>query len=406
MSEEHGQAEWIRRAERVFTPNIKPAPLVIDHGEGVWVYDLDGRAFLDFTSGIAVSALGHKHPRLVEAIAAQAARVLHTSNLYWNQPSIELAEKIVASCFGERVFFCNSGAEANEAAIKLARRYAYDRGEPERVEILSFEGSFHGRTMGALAATAQPKYHVGFEPLPRGFHYLPLGDVEALERAASEKTAAILIEPIQGEGGVRVPPEGFLAACRQVADRVGALLLFDEVQTGVGRTGRMFAHQAEGVVPDIMSLAKGIGGGLPLGALVTTATVGASLAFGTHATTYGGNPVACRAGGVVFDVLQTSGFLDRVSDVGRELRGGLSALGEERSLWKEVRGRGLLIGAELSDAVAFDAKAVVEACRDQELLVHVAGPRVVRLAPPLILERAEALEGLRRFERALATLGG
>lgn len=404
MSAVDSQAAWIERAERVFTPNIRPAPIVITRGQGVWVEDSEGRRFLDFVSGIAVSALGHGHPRLVAAIAEQAAQVLHTSNLYWNRPSIELAEKLVAACFAEQVFFCNSGAEANEAAIKLSRRHAYDRGEHERVEILSFEGSFHGRTMGALAATAQPKYHQGFEPLPRGFRYLPLGDVAALEAAVSEKTAAIMIEPIQGEGGVRVPPEGFLGACRRAADRVGALLVFDEVQTGVGRTGDLFAHQAEGVVPDIMTLAKGIGGGLPLGALVTSAKVGQSLAFGTHATTYGGNPVACRAGGVVFEALSEPGFLDGVRNVGARLRAGLAELGAPRGLWREVRGRGLLIGAELADDVPFDAKAVVDAGRGEGLLLHVAGPRVLRLAPPLVLGAAEADEGLARLARSLTVL--
>lgn len=404
MSAEDGTQGWIARAEAVFTPNIRPAPLVIRRGQGSWLEDLEGRRYLDFVSGIAVSALGHAHPQLVAAIAEQAGEVLHTSNLYWNQPSIELAEKLVAACFAEQVYFCNSGAEANEAAIKLARRYAYDRKQPERVEILSFEGSFHGRTMGALAATAQPKYHQGFEPLPGGFRYLPLGDLAALEAAVSEKTAAIMIEPIQGEGGVRVPPEGFLAACRRAASRVGALLVFDEVQTGVGRTGLMFAHQHEGVVPDIMTLAKGIGGGLPLGAMVTTAEVGRSLAFGTHATTYGGNPVACRAGSVVLGALGEPGFLERVQRVGTGLRAGLVELGARRGLWREVRGRGLLIGAELAENVPFEAKNVVDACRAEGLLVHVAGPRVVRLAPPLVLSEPEAEEGLSRLARALAAL--
>lgn len=404
MTSERRQADLIRRAERVFTPNLRPAPVVLDHGEGVRLYDLEGREYLDFASGIAVSALGHRHPALVSAIKAQAERLLHTSNLYWNQPSIELAEKLVASCFAERVFFCNSGAEANEAAIKLARKFAHDRGETERVEILSFEGSFHGRTMGALAATAQPKYHVGFEPLPRGFTYLPFGDLEALERAASPRTAAILIEPVQGEGGVRATPEGFLAECRRLADRAGALLVFDEVQIGVGRSGKMFGHQHEGVEPDIMSLAKGIGGGLPLGAIVTTERVGASLSFGSHATTYGGNPVACCAGGVVFDALAAPGFLDRVSRVGQQLRDGLTAISAGRGLFKEVRGRGMLIGAELAPEVPFEAKAVVEACRAQGLLVHVAGPRVVRIAPPLVLDAADAALGLERFREAISAL--
>ena len=409
MTTEGRQADLIERAGRVFTPNLRPAPVVLDRGEGVRVFDLEGREYLDFASGIAVSALGHHHPDLVAALKDQSERLLHTSNLYWNEPSIALAEKLVRNCFGQRVFFCNSGAEANEAAIKLARKFAHDRGETERVEILSFEGSFHGRTMGALAATAQPKYHVGFEPLPRGFSYLPFGDTEALDRAVSSRTAAIMIEPVQGEGGVRLAPPGFLAHCRQAADRVGALLVFDEVQIGVGRSGKMFGHQHDGVEPDIMSLAKGIGGGLPLGAIVATEVVGNSLSFGSHATTYGGNPMACRAGGVVFDVLGSPGFLEGVTRVGEQLRTGLEALSADlrpagSGLFSQVRGRGLLLGAELGADIPFDAKAVVEACRAEGLFVHVAGPRVVRLAPPLVLQAADAALGLDRFRRAASGL--
>jgi predicted acetylornithine/succinylornithine family transaminase len=377
---------------------------VLDRGEGVWVFDVEGRRYLDLVGGIAVSALGHAHPKVVEAIREQAGKILHTSNLYLNQPAIELAEKILSAGFGERVFFSNSGAEANEAAIKLARRFAYDRGDKERTEILSFEGSFHGRTMGALAATAQPKYHHGFEPLPGGFRYLPLGDVRALEALAGPKTAAILIEPLQGEGGVRIPPAGFLAASKRVADEVGAVLIFDEVQTGVGRTGRVFAHQEDGVVPDILTLAKAIGGGLPLGVMITSSKIGASLAYGTHATTFGGNPVATRAGAVIWDAITEAGFLDRVRSVGARIQDGLRSI--ESGVFKEVRGRGLLIGAELDDRVPFDAKAIVDACLERNVLVHVAGPRVLRLAPPLILGPEDADRGVTVIGDAIRALLG
>jgi acetylornithine/N-succinyldiaminopimelate aminotransferase len=397
-------AEWAKRAQAVFTPNYKPAPMVLERGEGVYVFDVEGRRYLDLVGGIAVSALGHAHPALVEAIRAQAGKILHTSNLYLNAPAIELAERLTKAGFGERVFFSNSGTEANEAAIKLSRRYQHDRGERERREVLTFEGSFHGRTYGALAATAQPKYHEGFGPMPAGFKYLPLGDVEALERAAGPATAAIMIEPLQGEGGVKLPPRGFLAACRRVADRTGALLVFDEVQVGLGRTGRVFGFQEEGVAPDILTLAKGIGGGLPLGALLTSAKIGASLAYGTHASTFGGNPVATAAGKVVLEAITAPAFLEQVRSVGEHLMRGLRAISERTGVFQEVRGRGLLIGAELSTRVPFEAKAIVDACRERAVLVHVAGPRVMRLAPPLVLGPADADRGLSAIGEAVESL--
>jgi len=391
-------------AERVFTPNYRPAPIVVDHGEGSRLVDIEGRRYLDMMSGIAVSALGHAHPKLVEAIREQAGKVLHTSNLYFNAPSIELAERIVDGCFADSVYFCNSGAEANEAAIKLARKRAFDAGDTERVEIISFDGSFHGRTFAALTATAQPKYHQGFHPLPGGFTYLPFGDAGALELAISKKTAAVIIEPIQGEGGVRTTPSGYLEAIRSACDRVGALLIFDEVQVGMGRTGTLFAHQHEGVTPDIMSLAKGIGGGLPLGAMVATEAAGASLTFGSHATTYGGNPVACAAGAGVMDAVRSQGFLDQVKSVGDRLAKGLTRIGEATGLFKQVRGRGLLIGAEVDESKGITAKDVVVEVRSRNVLVHVAGPKVVRLAPPLILTQAEADEALEAIEASARVL--
>lgn len=400
-SEARTTQELIAKAEQLFTPNYKPAPIVLDRGEGVWVWDKEGNKYLDLVSGIAVSALGHGHPALVEAIKTQAEKLLHTSNLYWNQPAIELAERVLSSCFGERIYFCNSGAEANETAIKLARRSAYDRGDKERVEIITFDQSFHGRTMGALAATAQPKYHLGFEPLPAGFRYAKYGDVAGLETMVTEKTAAIMLEPLQGEGGVRTAPPGFLGAARRIADAKGALLIFDEVQVGFGRTGKMFCHQHEGVAPDIMTLAKGIGGGLPLGAMVTTAHIAKSLVVGTHATTFGGNPVATAAGRVVFDALSAPGFLENVTAVGDQLRQGLAEIGRKTGVFSEVRGLGLLIGAELAADVKIEAKAIVDACRVQGVLAHIAGPRVLRLAPPLILQGSEAEQGLEKIEAAV-----
>ena len=392
------------RAQAAFTPNYRPAPLVLERGEGVYVFDVEGRRYLDFTSGIAVSCLGHAHPGLAEALRAQLDRILHTSNLYLNRPSIELAERLVTTSFGDRVFFCNSGAEANEAAIKLARRYAHDRGHAERYRIVSFSDSFHGRTFAALSATAQPKYHRGFGPMPAGFDHSPLGDRAALESLVDERTAAVIIEPIQGEGGVNLPPAGFLTACREACDAVGALLIFDEVQVGVGRTGRVFGYEHEGVIPDIMSLAKGLGGGMPIGAVVARDEVGQSLTPGTHGSTYGGNPMSCTAGVTVMDTVQDPTFLAQVTEVGDRLRQQLESVGARHRLFQTVRGRGLIVGAELGPDVPFDAPSIVEAARAEGVLIHVAGPRVIRLLPPLILEPRHVDEGLGALERALQQL--
>lgn len=392
------------RAQAVLTPNYRPPPLVLERGEGVYAFDIEGRRYLDMTAGIAVSALGHAHPRLIEALRAQLDRLLHTSNLYLNRPSIELAERLVAASCADRVYFCNSGTEANEAALKLARRYAHDRGHAERYRIVSFSDSFHGRTFGALSATAQPKYHEGFGPMPEGFDYLPLGDLGALASAVDHRTAGVIVEPIQGEGGVNLPPAGFLRACRDACDAAGAVLIFDEVQAGVGRTGRVFAHEHEGVVPDVMTLAKGLGGGMPLGALVARDEVGRSFGLGTHGSTYGGNPMACTAGTVMMDTVAQPAFLAHVTEVGARLRQGLEAIGSKTGLFQTVRGRGLMLGVQLAEGVPFDAPAVVEAARAEGLLVHVAGPRVLRLLPPLILQASHADEALDGLDRVLQRL--
>ncbi|MBI4815920.1 MAG: acetylornithine transaminase [Deltaproteobacteria bacterium] len=389
---------------RVFTPNYRPAPIALDRGEGAYVYDVDGNRYLDMVAGIAVSSLGHAHPRLVKAIEAQARKLLHTSNLYLNEPAVRLGAKLTALFEGSRVFFSNSGAEANEAAIKLARRFHHDRGDRTRREIVTFEGSFHGRTYGALSATAQPKYHEGFEPMPGGFVYVPFGDLEKLDANVTASTAAIMIEPVQGEGGVRLPAPGFLAGCRALADRVGALLIFDEVQTGIGRTGQMFAHQLESVTPDILTLAKGLGGGLPIGAMLAKEHVAQSLAFGTHATTFGGNPVSASAGLVVLEELSAPAVMQRIASMGQMLMAGLRHISREHGLFSDVRGRGLLIGAELDSSAKFGAKDIVDACRARGLLVHIAGPRVLRLAPPLIIEESHVTEALTALSLAVQGL--
>jgi len=399
-----GQEEWVARAGRVFTPNYRPAPFVLERGEGVFVYDRSGRRYLDLVAGIAVSALGHNHPRLVETVAHQAGRLLHTSNLYYNRPSIELAEGLVELSFGDRVFVCNSGAEANEAAIKLCRRVSHGRGESRRNRIVSFRQSFHGRTFAALAATGQPKYHEGFGPMPEGFVHLDLGDEAALEATVDETVAAVLVEPVQGEGGVRPAPPGFLRKVRAVCDEAGALMVVDEVQCGVGRTGRMWGYQLEEVIPDVMAAAKGLGGGTALGAIVARAEVAESLAPGTHGSTYGGSPLACAAGCVVLDEVRQPQFLENVRAVGEQLQRGLVEIGGRFDAFAEVRGHGLMLGAELRPNLGWSAADLVAEARQHGVLLHVAGPNVLRLVPPLILSPDEATEGLERIETALDAL--
>ena len=378
---------WREMARSVFTPNVSPHPLLLQHGQGCLVYDVEGREYLDAISGIAVSALGHAHPDVTQAIADQASKLLHTSNLFLNAPAIKLAQAIQASSCVDRVFFCNSGAEANETAIKLSRRYHWTQGASSKNRIVTFTGGFHGRTYGALAATPQPKYHEGFEPMPTGFDVVNFGDEADLERVVSDNTAAILIEPIQGEGGVNLPPPGFLKKCRDIADQRGALLVFDEVQTGFGRSGRLFAYEHEDVIPDILCMAKGIAAGLPLGAVGVNERVATALPPGSHNTTYSGNPVSCRAALVVLDALLKPGFLAHIEARGRQLMDGLSGSWAEGI--KEVRGRGLIVGIELKRTAGVVASEIVADCREQGLLVHVAGANVVRLAPPLIISEQE-----------------
>jgi acetylornithine/N-succinyldiaminopimelate aminotransferase len=397
-------AEWAQRFKKVFVPNYQPAELAIDFGEGVEVIDVEGNRYLDMVSGIAVNALGHHHPKLVAAIKSQAERVLHTSNLYLNRPSIELAEKLCQLSFAEAVFFCNSGAEANETAFKLARKRAWDRGDKSRTKILSFERSFHGRTLGALAATGQAKYQEGFGPMPADFAHLPFGDLNAARAAIDERTAAVIVEPIQGEGGVRVCPPGFIRALRELTSKVGALLILDEIQVGLGRTGKMFAYQHEGITPDIMTLAKSLGGGIPLGAMVTTSAIASAMVYGTHGTTFGGNPLACIAGHATIEVLTEPGFLDRISSVADHFTAGLRALSKKLDVFTDVRGRGLLIGVELGADLGVTASDVVRACRERGVLVHVAGANVLRLAPPLILETHHADRALAVLEDALTAI--
>ncbi|HEX7126352.1 MAG TPA: acetylornithine transaminase [Thermodesulfobacteriota bacterium] len=382
------QAELIALGERVLLRNYGRSPVVLTHGEGTRVYDADGKAYVDFVGGIAVDVLGHGHPALVRAVQAQAASLIHVSNLYWIEPQIRLADLLVRHSFADRAFFCNSGAEANEAAIKLARRFAYTAGRPERCHVVSAVGGFHGRTLGALAATGQPKYHEGFGPLPEGFRHVPFGDVSALEAAVDDRVCAVLLEPIQAEGGVHVPPDGYLSAARRLCDERGALLIFDEIQTGMGRTGRLWAHEHWGVAPDVMTLAKGLAGGVPIGAMLVTERVAGALGPGSHGTTFGGNPLATAAGVAVLRTLLDEGVVERAAAVGRHFLEALRGLAARRPrAVRDVRGKGLLIGLELAEGLA--AADIVKRAMADGFLVASAGPQVVRFVPPLVIAQED-----------------
>ncbi len=401
MSNVVSNEELMARGQKAMLGNYKPMPIALVGGEGARVEDADGNSYIDFVSGIAVSALGHNHPALVAAIREQAGKILHTSNTVYNEPAVMLAEKLVSSSFAERVFFCNSGAEAVEAMIKLARKVFFDRGEG-RYEIVSFDNSFHGRTMGALTCTGQEKYRLGFEPLLPGVRTVPFGDIPALEQAMTERTAAVLLEPIQGEGGVRVPPPGFLRAVRDLTQRHGALMLLDEVQSGVGRCGTLWAYELDGVIPDAMSLAKGLGGGVPIGAMLTTDALGAALVPGTHGSTFGGNPLACAAANVVMDTVSDPAFLARVSKLGEHLISRLNQLVRtHRKVCVEARGRGLWCGLELN----VDVSKLPRQALTSGLMLNIIGGKVIRIAPPLVIDQATLDEGLDTLDTLLGTLG-
>lgn len=386
------------RAKKVLFPNYRPAPVALVRGLGSKVWDADGREYIDFIAGIATTVLGHNHPAVRRAAEAQLEKLWHVSNLFFTEPQVALAERLVESGHAERVFFCNSGAEANEGAIKLVRRYQRESGNTDRYEILTALDSFHGRTMGALAATGQPKYHQGFEPLPGGFRHLPYGDLDAWRAAIGPNTAALMVECIQGEAGVLVPPEGFLSGLRALADEHGLLLVFDEVQGGMGRTGKLWSFEWEGVKPDVFTLAKGLGNGLPIGALLASDKVAQVLQPGTHASTFGGNPVAASAAAAVYDELTRGGVLEHGRRAAERLRGGLEDLRSRTGAIEAIRGRGMWLGVVLSSA---SAPAVVAKARDLGLLVNGIGERVLRLAPALTLGDEEMDRGLERLEQAL-----
>jgi acetylornithine/N-succinyldiaminopimelate aminotransferase len=384
-------------------PVYQRPDLAFERGEGSWLYDRDGRRWLDMASGIAVTLLGHAHPHLVKAVQEQSQKLWHVSNIV-RVPELErLADRLVAATFADTCFVCNSGAEALECAIKMARRYWYSLGEPERYRIITFEGAFHGRTMATISATGTSKKMVeGFAPLVPGFDVVPFGDDAALEAAIGPETAAILVEPIQGEGGIRALSDEQLRRMRSLCDEHGILLILDEVQTGMGRTGTLFYHEQVGITPDIMTSAKGLGGGFPVGACLATARAASGMTIGTHGSTFGGNPLACAVAGAVLDVVLESGFMGTVRDRGRQLQEGLSALQEQfPGVIKEIRGRGLLVGIRTEQPNT----EVVKALREHGVHTVGASENVIRLLPPLTISEEEvvfALEGIEQVCRELA----
>lgn len=402
-------SDLLVRATSHYTPNYRQAPMVLTRGDGSWVWDRDGKRYLDLIAGIAVTSVGHGHPRLVNAIAKQAKSLIHCSNLWHNEPAIALMDQLTTHSFGDRVFFTNSGAESNEAAIKLARRYwSIVKGRPEKTELLSFNGSFHGRTMATVTATGQEKYQKGYAPLLPGVRYADFGDITSVEAAfaASEGCiGAVLIEPIQCEGGLRIPPASFLTKLREVCDSQEALLIFDEVQTGIGRCAEWFAYQHFGVTPDIMTLAKGIGGGVPLGAMVAKSHVAEAFVPSSHASTFGGNPLATRAGLEVMRIIGEEKLLERAKAVGNTLRKGIDALIKRHpDHCLESRGVGLLQGLELrTDDPELGAKVVAQGLQRGLLLNAIQG-HILRFAPPLTIQKGEIKTALAIIDEILAGL--
>ena len=396
-------AALVAAGQRRYVPSYAPAEVILDRGEGARVWDTDGNEYVDLGAGISVTSLGHGDPELAQALIDQAGRLWHTSNLYFAEPAVRLAEELCEASFADRIFFCNSGAEANEAAIKLARKHASLRHGPEKREIVTFHGGFHGRTLATVTATAQPKHQEGFGPLPGGFRYCGYNDPAALDEAIGDHTCAVLVEPIQGEGGVVPAEDGFLAAVAERCRAHGALLMLDEIQSGLGRTGRLFAYQWEGgLVPDVVTLAKALGGGLPIGAMLVGPRAAETFQPGSHGSTFGGNPVAAAVARVVLRRLRSAELLANVERQGERLRKRLVALHNEPGLIAEVRGRGLMLGAVLRDEWAGRAGELVETCRRHGVLVLQAGSDVLRFLPPLDITDEELDDGMDRLEAALA----
>lgn len=387
--------------DEVMVPNYAPSAIIPVRGEGSRVWDKEGKEYIDFAGGIAVTALGHSHPTLVNVMREQAGQLWHLANVMTNEPALRLARKLTDKTFADRAFFASSGAEANEAAFKLARRYAFDHFGPEKHEIIAFNKSFHGRTLFTVSVGGQAKYKEGFEPTPGGIKHCDYNDIEQLKAIISDKTCAVVIEPIQGEGGVIPADKEFAKQVRELCNQHNTLLVFDEVQSGVGRTGTLYAYEQLGVTPDVLTTAKALGNGFPVGAMLATEKAAKSLAFGTHGSTYGGNPMACAIAEAVIDIIDTPEVLAGVEERHDVFVAGLKAINEKHQVFKEIRGMGLLIGAEVIDSLAGKAGMFIKAAAAEGLFILVAGPNVLRLAPSLIIPKEDITEGLARLEKAI-----
>lgn len=385
-------------------PVYAPADFILVRGEGSQVWDQQGKSYIDFAGGIAVNALGHAHPQVLAALVEQAGKLWHLGNGYTNEPVLRLAKQLIDATFADKVFFCNSGAEANEAALKLARKYALDSGNREKNQIVAFNNAFHGRTLFTVSAGGQPKYSQDFAPLPGGITHTPFNDLAAAAQVINDRTCAVIVEPIQGEGGVVPAQPHFLQGLRELCDRHGALLIFDEVQTGVGRTGSLYAYMNYGVVPDVLTTAKALGGGFPIGAMITTDHLAKTLGVGTHGTTYGGNPLAAAVAGVVFSLINTPELLDGVKQRLEWFIAGLTEINLQYPIFSEIRGAGLLIGCALNPEYAGRAKQITQLANEEGVIALIAGPDVVRFTPSLIIPEQDVKEGLARFARAVARI--
>ncbi|MCF1428149.1 MAG: aspartate aminotransferase family protein [Shewanella sp.] len=388
--------------DEVMVPNYAPATVIPVRGEGSHVWDQEGREYIDFAGGIAVNCLGHCHRALVNALTTQGQKLWHLSNVMTNEPALALATRLVEGTFADRVYFANSGAEANEAALKLARRYALDKFGADKTEIIAFNQGFHGRTFFTVSVGGQAAYSDGFGPKPQSITHLPYNDVAALEEAVSDKTCAIMLEPLQGEGGILPASAEFLQAVRRLADKHNALVIFDEVQTGVGRTGYLYAYMGTDIVPDILTSAKALGGGFPIAAMLTRAEIANHLKVGTHGSTYGGNPLACAVGNAVLDVVSTPEVLDGVRRKEQLFRKRLAQINAKYHVFSEIRGKGLLLGAVLNEQYQGRSRDFLLAAIDEGLMALVAGANVVRFAPSLVIPEQDITEGLQRFEKAVA----
>ena len=392
--------------DEVMVPVFAPANFVPDRARGSRIWDTDGKDYIDFAGGIAVTALGHAHPELLKVLQEQGEKLWHIGNGYTNAPVLRLAKRLTDLTFADRAFFANSGAEANEAALKLARRYAIEKFGPEKIEIISFTQSFHGRTFFTVSVGGQPKYAEGFGPQPQGIKHLPYNDLAQAREAIGANTCAVIVEPIQGEGGVLPADPAFLKGLREACDQHGALLIFDEVQTGVGRTGSLYAYMQYGVTPDILTTAKALGNGFPIGAMLTTDDIAAHFKVGVHGTTYGGNPLGASIAEKVVELISDPKLLEGVTQRSEAIKAHLARINERFSLFKEIRGKGLLIGAELADAYKDRAKDVLNAAAANGVIMLIAGPNVLRFAPSLIMPMADLDEGFTRIERAIAEVVG